>query len=456
MKDYLEIIKKDICDLKRKGVSFHWNGFDLSDILISELIVTNHSSFNSLDKKISFKDHIKWFFYFEYKRLKNFKIYRNRTFDVLVFVNEPNQWEVFESICKILESNDLKIVYLTTKENIFNTSFLSKTSKSLVAGHSLFSFKILYEKNKQISQVINRYFPKITFLCRYFKKLFDSNQIKYVLIGNDATYEGRLLSKIANSYKIKVGTVQHGSLNRLNPVRGLSIVDHYFVFGKTPANELHLLGKKKEEIFISGWPLQHRFKEKLKALKKKNLSSFASDLLICLSGPGHSVDISTHLQVVNSIKQLQKKYNLKVIIKLHPKDKKDYYEGFNKVMTIIVDNVDLNKLNVDLVDLFAVTKCTLTIASTAALESLLVDTPVITIDFNNKFSDCDFISDGLTYHATNFYELESAFKRIYDISNYATNRISNSNIEKYFYNFFSDDFNPNIYITENILKICAE
>lgn len=445
--------QNELARLQAMGLSFLWNGIDLGDVLISELIAGIHPS----DKPTKTDNIAVLMMTMKglLKRIATKQFKRSNKEKVLLFVNEPNQLQVIEPVWAILKRHHIPIHIVTTKEKIFRQLPANCSSKSLAYGFRLTNLPFKSHKDHAVVKIIQNSMPKISYLYQYFSRLLHQSSFSYVLVGNDITAEGKLLASLAKKYHKHVGTIQHGSINRINPTYKHSLSDDFFVYGEKPANELIFLGKKRDTITISGWPLQQEYKWNLSRSKQKEDKRFCSDLLVCFSGPGHSVTEDLHQTMISFVKRLQDDLNLLVLVKLHPKDKKEYYSELNRQKTIVLDNSELNNNHLSLVDLLVQTRCTITAVSTAALESLLAETPVITIDINKEFQAVDFIQDGLTCHVHDYEELKQTCEALLQSDQ---NRISleqKTKIENYYYHYFEDNYEPSKVIAKKIEEVCA-
>lgn len=446
-------IQDEISQLQSKGISFLWNDIDLSDLFISELVagVQHADKLKKIDGKAKITKSLKFFF----KRIYTNKIKINKKEKLLIFINEPNQWQVIEQVWAVLNTQHISSHIITTKEKIFKQLPAKCLSKSLAYGYSMASQPFNSNWEHPIVKIIQNSLPKIDYLYKYFTNFLDQSAFSYILIGNDITTEGKLLATLAKKYNIQVGTIQHGSINRINPTYTHSTSDDFFVYGEKPAQELNFLGKNKNTIVISGWPLQQEYKWNLSKSKQNEDKRFCSDLLVCFSGPGHSVSEELHQSMISLVKRLQEDLNLLVLIKLHPKDKKEYYSELIKEKTIVLDNTEMNSNNTTILDLFVQTKCTLTIASNAAMESLLAETPVITIDTNQNFQEVDFIQDGLTYHVNSYEELKKTYLELLQSEQKQMSSDHKKKLETYYYNYFNDNYEPQQVIAKKIEDVCA-
>jgi hypothetical protein len=449
---YLKV-KEEIQVLKDQGISFIWNDVDLSSILISDIIINEINPVKIYRYGIFKIIKLKFFAFRQNFKLKKKQKNAKSSNSVLIFFNTLNQWENIEPIWRELRERNICVHIISTKLSLFSILPKDATSIELTFGFDLFVKNLKFKhKTNSISIFINNSLPKLSYLYHKFNSILISHPFKYIIIGNDNTSEGRLLATLALQQKIRVGSIQHASMSRVNPLHGLSLSDDFFVYGEKPAQELTYLGKRQESIFVSGWPIQKAFKNELLVLRDKINPHIKSDILVCLSGLGHSVSLEQHTETLNLIAKLQTELNLNIIVKLHPKDNFKYFEYLDKERTLIFDNNGLSKIGSSLLELFIHSKCSMTIASTAALESLLTETPVITIDLTNSNEQIDFIQDGLTFHATNYRELKEHYL---SISNSPKSEFSielKAKIEKYYFNFFTEGYNPTKNITEKILK----
>ena len=448
-------INKEIQLFKQEGVSFAWNNSDLSSILIADFIADYLS--NKKINNINLFTILKYKFYAFRQRLKYIKHKENKNNTILIFFNSNSQWQNIEPVYEKLVEKDFKIHIISTKLNLLINLNNEVLSTELIIGflNEKLNFKNGIQGNAIIKK-IQTSLPKISYLYKAFNRILNQSNYKYILIGNCSTSEGKLLETIALQKNIRTGSIQHGSMNRSNPIHGLSMVDDFYVYGEQPKQELIILGKKQKEIIVSGWPIQEEFKKTLEKIKNKNSNIEKADVLICLSGQGHSVSIQHHLDIIDMIAKLQKNLDLKLILKLHPKDNIEYYQKLNKSKTVIYNDDELIKIGSSLIELFTKVNVTITAASTAALESLLTETPVITIDLLKAFNNIDFINDGLTYHTTNYDELKDVYKRISSKENKKLPAEIRKNIEKYYFNYFMENVSPAKIIANRIEKICVE
>ncbi len=436
---------QSIENAKKNGYNFYWKNIDLSDLFLNEWIEAQLNS-----KKYTqptFLKLVKLKLYFWRQRLKSFTLKNNTNFEIIVFFNSYSQYKVILPVIKELIKLNVQVKVVVTKPYLLEKIKDLNLQTELILGYKFSNDE--FKNNHEIVQVINYFLPKLNYLSNKFLSFLANNKVNYFLVGNDSTSEGRLLATLANQSGIPTGTIQHGSLNRSNPSYGRSIVNQFFVNGIKPKEELNFLGKNENQIFIKGWTLQKQFKENL----KKEFSNLFDDekiILVSFSGPGHSTSEKHHIACVQIIKEIQIELNCFICIKLHPKDKWSYYDGFNSQKTMILTNDDLIAKNISFHQLLSLANLVITGASTSALDALMTNTEAVSFDLMKAYQKVDFIQDGLVHHIES---KESLKQMIMDTLNKPKSYLDTSQkklMEKYYYQFYDENYNPSFEIAKTI------
>ncbi len=362
----LHLIEKE----KANGISFQWKQFDLSDLLLAEWIAdqikpTEKTRFNRLNL---FKHQ-----FHAWRTRRKFKAKSPKhNAELLVFFNSQNQWNNLQPIVVTLIEKGIKLIVVSTKPNLLVNLQSLQIPNYLVFGFRKSRFTV--NSNIGLQHIIYGLLPKLNYLNKSILPMLESSSLRYVLVGNDNTAEGRMIARIAQEKKIVTGSIQHGSMNRINPLHGRSIVDQFFVFGEKPKQELVYLGKKAEQIFVKGWPLQETFKQRPQQTSDTWKGFNSSTVVLTFSGPGHGTTEAHHLLCIEAVKQVQEELQFHILIKLHPKDKATYYEKLNPTFTTLWNNLDLEKHGITFHELIKKAQLVITGASNSALDALLMET----------------------------------------------------------------------------------
>lgn len=252
-------------------------------------------------------------------------------------------------------------------------------------------------------------------LRTYYRKLFFYKKPLSVIVGNDLIPFCRTGVVLAKLNKIPTYCIQHGSMNRLNPFYQNIIVDKYFVFGETVKLELEHIGLESNKIIVSGSPYlsELKFSDTSTTVIVNDLKmSHLPKILILFSGPGHSTSMKHHSQLLESIYSLANGYHGRYdfILKIHPKDKICNYQD-TPSNVFVFDNSILHGLGYQVFDLMRISEFIISGVSTAVIEALYLGKKVFTIDYNNEYSEADFIAEGATIHCQNHEELLLEFER---------------------------------------------
>jgi hypothetical protein len=239
---------------------------------------------------------------------------------------------------------------------------------------------------------------------------------KTVVVGYDVTPEGRLCVKICKEKGIKTVCLQHGSIAG-EPLDGEHIVDNYLLYGKKVKDYLISIGNVPENLLIFGAPYLDHISVNEKVKKELNnklkLQKTKPTVLVALSGPGHC---TTHLHfdlIVRSVIKIAKSQNdFNFIFKLHRKDKKENYTSILKEYDIEIPIIEASNKSFDysIFEWLSIIDVLVTGSSTVALESMLLEKPVITVDYLNEYLNIDFIEEKCTFHVTEEDDLLKTIK----------------------------------------------
>ena len=141
-------------------------------------------------------------------------------------------------------------------------------------------------------------------------------------------------------------------------------------------------------------------------------------VLVATSGPGHRVSHHGHTLVIEQLIRLSNQFSEAVFaVKLHRKDQPDFYRQ-------VANRLGPHRLRIvpfgareypeDIFDWLQGCRVLLTGASTVATEAMLMDVPVITMDFCDEIHGIDFIDAGATMHVTSGERLDERFRAVLD------------------------------------------
>lgn len=395
---------------------------------------------------------------------------------ILFFPTVSNHLDQMIPVSHVLDKRDIKYVYLTNNieilkelysKNLFKKSiFLSyNTSHYIDVGienkidglSEIFALRFGLEKSSALIKFLKSRISHFLGLLENLEIITTQFCFNGVVIGNDITFDGRICTRKMQVLKIPTFSIMHGSVSG-EPLDSQHIVDFFFVYGMAAQGELRRIGNICKTI-VGGAPylddknilfntniIHPSIKEKLK------LDSSRPFILVLLSGPGHCTTYSHFNKIVSSIFNFAFSHpEYQFVFKLHPKDNLDNYSlhlGNYKLSNIKIVEHKSKGFPIDIFDWFRGVDAILTGASTVAIEAMLLNKKIITIDYYNEYKDVDFIEKGCTFSVKNdsdfIFALDNLNNNIFDES------LLNGNV--FVKNFFSYIGNSSIKISEIIFN----
>ncbi len=248
----------------------------------------------------------------------------------------------------------------------------------------------IFEAEVNIQQILQRIAPRT------------------IVVGSDITFQGRIACRMAKAAGVPSACQMHGLVEN-SPMHWLHIADRYVAYGDNARQVLASVGFPSDHVSVCGAPYLDGHPKQLGHLHETIRTKLQLDdqrpyVLVAMSGPGNTVSHDHHDQLIEALCYLSVRLpNVQFVAKLHRKDRVEYY---NRVIARVPDT----KLRVipygakgypkDIFDWLQGSTALLTGASAVALEAMLMDVPVITMDFVNEIETIDFIVRGATTHVT--------------------------------------------------------
>lgn len=237
---------------------------------------------------------------------------------------------------------------------------------------------------------------------------------KYDLLGYENSAMCRPLILASKRVGNISGNIQHGLLNY--PLAKYTSVDHNFIWDSISLQYMSRYGDERN-LVLTGSPSKFAEREKVKSkVENKGLSLHQigkNFILVCFSGPGHNVSVEGHELCISLLEKTVKEFSSQLfVIKLHPKDKKDYYNRLaNSDNVVLIDSESpLFNLGIDIYIKKCI--CLITGASTTALEAFFQNKPVISLDVLGELKQFELLTNDLFYLSSTKSELSGALRYI--------------------------------------------
>jgi hypothetical protein len=252
---------------------------------------------------------------------------------------------------------------------------------------------------------------------------------RVLVVGNDLTLEGCVGCRVAAQSGVSTAVFMHGTITGI-PMQAHHPANLIYVYGDAHRLELLERGISDARIVVCGNPsmdsrsrLRGKTHPQLKA--RLGLRDDTPWILVATSGPGHRVSHAHHATLITNLSELARAFpKVPVVIKLHRKDRLEYYASILKAsgdLPLHIIPHDVAGFPSDIFDWLQGCSMILTGASTTAIEAMALDIPVITMDYCNELYSIDFIDAGATLHVTDASGLVDAVKKILSTGRLPTN-----------------------------------
>jgi len=348
---------------------------------------------------------------------------------VLMLPIEPTHITQMVPVAKVMLASGTPVVFLTTRVRMHDLLRAQNMPVFLLAGRTSGLAQRIFTPLRNVyatcpptllpraRQFLARYYAEMLAVANELLCVFDISRPKYILIGNDLTWEGRLLARLAAKFNYRTGMVQHGLLGH-EPVNKYHIVQDFFVYGPTFKAILLNDGLEGVNVIVTGAPYlddmpakdtDHPHPEIKRRFRLRDRF-----VLVALSGFGHRTSVENYRLTLEWINRMIRNHpELEFVIKLHRKERIVAYKDFSgEQKSRIVDNKRGKDLPQSIFDWLKGCSCLITGTSTVAYEAMLCGVPVVSVDPLRQFEGVDFIDQRAVEVAYSYEEMEDALLRV--------------------------------------------
>ena len=346
---------------------------------------------------------------------------------------------------EFIKSKSLPYFNLYNQHTFFKNEFFYSTN-SLINdyNHAIDSIKGIDNK-KSIKKFLKSKFISYCNQNKWYTKLVKTYNFKFAFVANDLTSEGRLFTLICKKNNISTFSIQHGNIYN-DWISRFHIVDTFFTHGKLAQTILKKYNHTKLNVIVSGSPFVNNLITNKDILKLKSdelkKTHFLPDkyVLIALSGHGYLTSKVNYFNCLDSIdKLISTKPSIFFVIKLHKKENINDYDFISSKSNVKIIYEKSSSFNLEFSIFPWIINSTMLItgSSTCALESMLMNKPVISLDFNNEYSSVDFIKREASINVNTKDDLIKSFDNI-DKLHIIKMENSNNIVKDYFGNINKD------------------
>jgi UDP-N-acetylglucosamine 2-epimerase len=273
------------------------------------------------------------------------------------------------------------------------------------------------QMEKSVRRVLTVLLPVVLETAVAADAALDDFRSKLLVVGNDLTLEGRIGCRIAAKRGVPTAVFMHGSIAG-DPLQSRHIADRIFVNGSIHVRELAEQSVPTSKVVVCGAPnLDNRPRQTglVHALLQARLGLQTGRpwILVATSGPGHRISHKHHQTVIENLARLSAELpDVPVVVKLHRKDRLEYYQQALKDQRhrLILVREESTGFPRGIFEWLTGCSVVLTGASTVGVEAMLMDVPVITMDFCQEIHGVDFIDAGATTHVQTADALRDAVR----------------------------------------------
>lgn len=247
-------------------------------------------------------------------------------------------------------------------------------------------------------------------------RVMQANLPRMVLAGNPYTLEGRTGARIAAAMGIPTAALEHGSIFPDDPIWQDCSADWVYVWGAASKRALLTCGLAADRIVEAGAPRT----DAVVARTTQRKLPIDANILVATSGPGDQVSDAQHRFFIEVLFGAAKMTPaLTWIVKLHKKDKSSLYvdETGQKPTNVDVVRGDVSRDGRSIFEYLENARALVTVASTTALDAMMVDVPVITVDVTRGargLAGIEFLDRGCTTHVALGSDLARAAQKLAD------------------------------------------
>lgn len=253
-----------------------------------------------------------------------------------------------------------------------------------------------------IASMINHYHPQM------------------IVVGNPYIFEGKTAISVAKQYQIPTLTVEHGSIFAHDLRWKNCSVDTICVWGTSSQTALIQSGVDPQKIICTGAPRLDALISKKRAdlqAAQTNIPKYSKRVvLVATSGAGDSVNVMQHSVFIAWLTQAtQALPEIEWRIKLHPKDRRAYYQSVENLPNVCFVQSSKNRFGLDIYEALAEADILLTVTSTSAVDAMLMGVPVISVqlpDLEPVIARVPYLQVGATYVVTDPHTLIDTTKML--------------------------------------------
>jgi len=263
-------------------------------------------------------------------------------------------------------------------------------------------------KNK-FSYLYFERFLRIIDYIEIIKNVTEVEKPEIIVVMDDRSGFGKSAVATGNLLNIPTLLVQHGLIND-SPVYGPSLVDKMAVFGNYTKEVLIKLGVYEQQIVVTGQPRFDKILNNKYGAKKFRRQLGINEnkrIIVWAAAPlSPSENTLTLIEIVAAVQEIEE---VQLVVKFHPDDNMEWCRS--KIEEIGIKDIVLTR-DGDLYELLHVCDVLITKHSTVALEAMIFDKNVITINLSSEPDGYPYAESGASVGVYKNEEILPAIKMV--------------------------------------------
>jgi len=305
-------------------------------------------------------------------------------------------------------------------DNIKNAHLLIKDDNEFKNNYKYKNIKLYDIVIDELNYIFRKHFIESVYYIEYFNSIFKNYNVNTIALASDVLRTGKIAAKVAELNKIVAVTVQHGAIGeRAGRYGYLPISSAKFAcWGKTSKEALIGYGGDEKKIIVTGSPRYDSL------IKKEGFKSKEDIYLLFNLKPEDKIVVyATNVMpeqelMFTALAKACNELNLKLILALHPADKEQFYAN------ICTKNNWQLLVSKDFANLFSLinySEVFVTKASTVAIEAMIIEKPIITMNFTTAPDRLPFAKLGAAIGVYRPEDLKNAVEEILTKENIKSN-----------------------------------
>lgn len=342
---------------------------------------------------------------------------------IFFFPTEPTHINQMIPVAKAFLEVGINIGFFTPRISIWRVLRMQRLPYFLISGRNGNDGERQFLSLDQVAEVFRNFdggeelklirssYSDVLRLSRSLAGFLREARPAYIFVGNDLTWECRLLAQLCELRNIRTGMIQHGLLGH-EIYNRLHVVDDFFVYGPAFQRILEMDGLKSTNVIVSGAPYLDSksliVTNEPNALLKRRFKIDGSYVLVAFSGAGDRTTHENYQAILSWVKRLMDDHpELDIVVKLHRKERLSAYSAFSPQQhSRIVDGRRGRGLPTDIFEWLKGCSCLITGTSTMVYEAMILNIPIISVDPLRQYKGINFIEEKAVDVVTTYQELE--------------------------------------------------